>query len=599
MTRLKHSLTAFLARGINAPLVIGAIALAADPALFHSPYRMRLMTVAGIYALLVIGYQFIFGHAGALSLAQGTFFGLGAYVTGILGSQLGWGFAATFSLSLLLPVLLAAVIAVPVLRLESHYFALATLGIGQVMLLVAVNWQEVTGGANGLSGIPGIVLFGAAVPGGLPLLAAVWMFVALGALVAWRAIRGAWGLAFVVLRDNPLAAAAIGLDGGALRLAAFVLSALYAGAAGALYVHTIHVISPEALEFPVIVSCLAMAVVGGSRRIAGAIFGAVLLIHLPEWLRVLDGFYLVAYGLALLAVVVLAPSGLIGLVERLRAALFPEAPDAPPPALAPGPRKAHAAPGPILAIGGLAKSFGGIAALTGIDLAVGRGEILGLIGPNGSGKTTLINAITGIYHADAGTIRLGGLSIGGMPSHAIARLGVGRSFQNGSLVAAMTALDTVAIARLAASGAVSLRRALFGRDALAAGRGEAMHFLTMLGGADVAMQPCASLSSGARRRVEIARALALRPDLLLLDEPAAGLDAGEQDDLARRLAALAQDGVALLVVEHNMPFLMPLAQRIACLDRGRIIAAGSPAAIRDDPRVIEAYLGVVPKGFAP
>ena len=594
MTRVTHSLTAFLARGINAPLLVGALALVADPTLFQSPYRMRLMTVAGVYALLVMGYQFIFGHAGAFSLAQGTFFGLGAYVTGILAGRYGWGFAATFPLSLILPGLLAAVIAVPVLRLETHYFALATLGIGQVMLLVAVNWQAVTGGANGLSGIPGIVLLGAAVPGGLPLLALVWAFVALGAVIAWRATRGAWGLAFVVLRDNPLAAAAIGLDGGALRLAAFVLSALYAGAAGALYVHTIHVISPEVLEFSVMVSCLAMAVVGGSLRIAGAIVGAVLLIHLPEWLRVLDGFYLVAYGLVLLAVVVLAPSGIIGLVERLRAAVFPEAPDQAPPALAPRPRATDAAPGPILAIAGLAKSFGGITALAGIDLAVGGGEILGLIGPNGSGKTTLINAITGIYRADAGTIRLGGLPIDGLPSHAIARLGAGRSFQSGSLVAAMTALDTVAVARLAATDAVSLRRALRGRDDLAAARGEAMHFLTMLGAGGVAMQPCASLSSGARRRVEIARALALQPDLLLLDEPAAGLDAGEQGDLARRLADLAREGMALLVVEHNMPFLMPLAHRIACLDRGRVIAAGSPAAIRDDPRVIEAYLGLAP-----
>ncbi len=595
MRAANHPVAAWLCRGINAPLLVGALCLVAEPLVFRSAYSLRLMTVAGIYALLVIGYQFVFGHAGALSLAQGTFFGFGAYVTGILGSRFGWGFAATFPLSLLLPVLLAALIAAPVLRLQSHYFALATLGIGQVMLLVAVNGQDVTGGANGIPGVPGIVLFGAALPRGLPLLAMVWGFTALGALAAWQATRGAWGLAFLVLRENPIAAASISLDGGALRFAAFLLSAVYAGAAGALYVHTIRVISPEVLEFPVMVSCLTMAVVGGSTRIAGAIAAAVLLVHLPEWLRVLDGFYLIAYGALLLAVTVLAPYGAIGGLERLRERLFPSPPSPAPRAVAPMPRPGDGAPGAVLEIAGLAKRFGGIAALAGVDLKLGRGEILGLIGPNGSGKTTLVNCIAGLYPADAGSIRFRGSPIGALPPHEIARLGVARSFQNASLVPDMTALDAVAMARCAVNDGVSLRRALatLGRDrALDAARGEAMHYLTLLGVAALAMTPCGGLSTGAARRVEIARAVALEPAVVLLDEPASGLDEGEQADLARSLAAVAAGGVAVLVVEHNMPFLMALAHRIACLDRGRIIAEGSPGAIRDDRRVIETYLGL-------
>ena len=594
MARPRGSPAGFLARGINAPLLVGAVLLAADPLVLNSAYSLRLMSVAGIYALLVIGYQFIFGHAGALSLAQGTFFGLGAYVTGVAGSQLGWSFAATFPLSLALPVLLAALVAVPVLRLESHYFALATLGIGQVMLLVAVNWQAVTGGANGLPGVPGIVLFGAELPRGLPLLAAVWGLVALGALIAWQATRGAWGLGLAVLRASPLEAAAIGIDGGALRFAAFRLSALYAGAAGALYAHTIRVISPEVLEFPVMVSCLTMAVVGGSGRIAGAVLGAVLLIHLPEWLRILDGFYLIAYGLVLLGVIVLAPSGAVGAVERLRAVLFPERPGEPPAAVALPSCSSAAASGPVLDVSGLSKRFGGVVALVGTDLAVARSEILGLIGPNGSGKTTLINLIAGIHRADGGTIRLNGVAIGTLPAYAIAGRGVGRLFQSCRLAAGLSALDAVATARLSARGDISVRRSLADLDgaAMRAARGEAMQCLTLLGAAASAQQPCAALPAGMRRRVEIARALALQPTLLLLDEPAAGLAADEQDDLARRLAALAQGGLALLVVEHNMGFLMPLAHRIVCLERGRIIACGSPATIRSDPRVIEAYLGL-------
>jgi branched-chain amino acid transport system permease protein len=342
------------------------------------------------------------------------------------------------------------------------------------------------------------------------------------------------------------------------------------------------------------VSCLTMAVVGGSGRIAGAVLGAVLLVHLPEWLRILDGFYLIAYGLVLLAFIVLAPSGAIGMAERLRAALLPERPGEKPSALALAPRPIPADAGPVLAVSGLAKHFGGVVALAGVDLAVARGEILGLIGPNGSGKTTLINLIAGIHRVDGGTIRLNGVAIGTLPSYAIARRGVGRLFQSGQLVAGMSALDAVATARLAASGAVSLRRALADLDggAMSEARGEAMQCLTLLGAAGCALQPCSALPAGTRRRVEIARALALQPTLLLLDEPAAGLAADEQDDLARHLAALARDGLALLVVEHNMAFLMPLAHRIVCLERGRIIASGSPAAIRADRRVIEAYLGL-------
>jgi branched-chain amino acid transport system permease protein len=593
MARVLASVTGFLARGINAPLLAGTALLAAEPLLFGSAYSLRLTSIAGIYALLVIGYQFIFGHAGAFSLAQGTFFGLGAYATGVAGSQLGWDFAATFPLSLALPVLLAAVIAAPVLRLESHYFALATLGIGQVMLLVAINWQEVTGGANGLPGVPGIVVFGAALPRGLPLLAAIWGLVALAALVAWQAVRGAWGRGLAVLRASPLEAASIGIDGGALRFAALLLSALYAGAAGALYAHTIRVISPEVLEFPIMVSCLTMAVVGGSIRIAGAILGAVLLIHLPEWLRALDGFYLVAYGLTLLAFIVLMPSGAIGALERLRAALFPEPPAAPPCPIAMPPRLVVSVSGPILRIAELTKSFGGIVALAGLDLALAPGEILGLIGPNGSGKTTLINLIAGTYRADRGTIRLDGDAIGVLPGYAIARRGIGRLFQSGHLAAGMSALDAVATARLSASGAISLRRTLadLGGAALLQARCEAMHCLTLMGAAASALVPCETLPAGARRRVEIARALALQPRVLLLDEPAAGLAVDEQDDLAHRLAALARSGLALLVVEHNMGFLMPLAHRVVCLERGCVIASGSPAAVRADPRVVVAYLG--------
>ncbi len=578
-----------LTQGIRLPLLAGLAILLAWPLVFGTSYDLRVFTLAGVYALLTLGFQFIFGHAGALALTQGTFFGVGAYITALLALKLGWGFEATAPLAIAGPVVLALLVAAPVLRLESHYFALATLGIGQVMLLVAVQWQSVTGGANGLPGVPGIVLFGWTVPRGLPLAAFVWGLVAVGAFFAWRLTRGLLGRAYTVMRENDIAAMSLGLDIWRLRFVAFLLSAVYAGLAGALYVHTIRVISPEVLEFHVMVATLTMAVVGGRTGVAGAILGAFLLVHLPEWFRFLDKYYLIAYGAVLLAMIVAAPWGLVGGLDRLRARVFPEAPARPPQALPLAPRARRTAGGPLLEVRDIAMAFGGVRALDGVSLALERGEIFGLIGPNGSGKTTLVNCVTRIYRPQAGAIIFAGEAITRLAPYEVARRGVARTFQTVNLVDDLTALDNVAVARagLERSG---VRRAL-GDDGLDRARGHAMSLLERLDVARVAMQPCGGLAYGLKRRVEIARALALEPELLLLDEPAAGLNAAEQADLAARIRTLARDGLTLLVIEHNMPFLMPLASRMACLDYGRLIASGSPAEIRAHPRVIEAYLG--------
>ncbi|HUN47018.1 MAG TPA: branched-chain amino acid ABC transporter permease, partial [Stellaceae bacterium] len=251
-------------RGGRAALwLVAAAALALYAVLFASRYELRVLTLAGTQVLLVLGYQLIFGHAGALSLAQGAFFGIGAYVTAILGGTYGWGFLLTFPLAIAAPLALAAIIAVPVLRLASHYFALATLGLAQVLLLLVVNGGEITGGALGISGVPAPAVLGLALPRGLPLALLVWSVVAAGAWLSHRLTRGLTGGAYAVLRADALAADAIGLDRGRLRFAAFLLSAGYAGAAGALSAHTVGVVSAEAMEFPVMVSCLAMTVIGG------------------------------------------------------------------------------------------------------------------------------------------------------------------------------------------------------------------------------------------------------------------------------------------------------------------------------------------------
>jgi len=584
--------------GIRPLLILCVLLLAIWPFTMTSAYQIRIFTIVGIYALLSLGYQFIFGHVGALALTQGTFFGVGAYVTGILSTRYGWGGEYTLMLSVLIPIALAAMIAAPVLRLDSHYFALATLGIGQVLLLIAVAWQEVTGGSNGLSGIPALKFLGMEASKGYGIMAVVWGFVVAGAFLSWRITRGLYGAALTISRENPIAALAIGIDTAALRYAMFLLSALFAGVAGALYAHTIKVVSVEALEFPIMVACLTITVVGGRTHIAGAILGAILIINLPEWFRAMEKYYLIAYGVALLVMIVVAPLGLIGLLEQLRVKLWPEQPKQLPAASAPVPAPhAEIMTGthgtPLLEVKDIHKRFGGVRALNGVSFSIAQGEIFGLIGPNGSGKTTMLNIITGIYRAEAGSVFLLGDNISKKPSFQIARSGVARTFQNINLVDDMTVLDNVAVARYGFedAGLVQAASAGWHDPAWQRARANAMFILQALGVDLVANQMAGGLPYGSKRKVEIARALALEPRLLLLDEPAAGLNEGEQHDLADRLRTFAKNGLSILVIEHNMPFLMPLAQRMACLDHGELIAEGTPLEIRNNPLVIAAYLG--------
>jgi branched-chain amino acid transport system permease protein len=553
-----------------------------------SPYGLRVLALAGCQALLVLGYQFIFGHAGALSLAQGAFFGLGAYVTAILGARYHWDFAATFPLSILVPLGLAAIVAVPVLRLASHYFALATLGLAQVALLLVVNADDWTGGALGLTGVPGIAVRGEALPRGLPLAAAVWSAVAAGAWLSWRVTRGLTGTAYAVLRSDPIAASAIGLGQSRLRFAAFLSSAAYAGAAGALQAHTVGVVSSETLEFSVMVTCLAMTVIGGSTRIAGALLGALLLTYLPEWLRFLQGYALLAYGVALLAMIILTPDGIAGLIGRAFARGRQGARPPPTPVRLQGSRSAT------LEARSLTKRFGGVLALDGVDLVIEPGQILGLIGPNGSGKTTLANVISGLVSPDDGVMRLGPRGLRGLGADKIARAGIARGFQTPALPPSLSALELVALARARAAGEIGFFAAVVGRDAGKRRRrfeAEALDLLGRVGLSGEAERACGTLPPGLAWRVEVARALALDPGLIILDEPAAGLGEREQAELRSALRDIAGHGIALLVIEHNMPFLLPTAHRIVVLDQGRVIAKGKPAEVVRDPAVIAAYLG--------
>jgi branched-chain amino acid transport system permease protein len=589
-------LLSWLLSGVRLPLVVAAVALVTYALFFANPYDMRILTLCGIYALLVLGFQFVFGHAGAVSLAQATFFGIGGYITGIVATHFGAGFLVTFPLSIAGPVLLAVVVGVPVLKLEEHYFSLATLGIGLVVLLLAIQWSDITGGTNGLPGIPSIELVGLVLSDRRSVLYFVWGLVLVGCLISYQVTRGLYGQAFHLMREDRVAASALGLNIAHLRFAAFILSAAYGGAAGALMAHVIHVVSPENLDLALMVTCLTMTVIGGRTRIAGAILGAILIVHLREWFRVLENYYMIAYGVAALSVLILAPYGLVGALERLRAVFFWRSPGPKPPSVSE--QAPQAAPAGhydhILAAQNVTLAFGGVRALDGVSFSLRDGEIVGLIGPNGSGKTTLLNVISGLYVCEQGQVTFRGQDITRTPAHIISRRGIARTFQHIHLVDELSALDNIALARAGIDGAGLLKAiSTIGQDRQhERARRIAMAAAERLGIAGIVMEPCGGLPYGTRRRVEVARAIATGPALVLLDEPAAGLNEQEQLDLAERIKTFAADGITAVVVEHNLVFLAALAERLICLDRGKVIAAGLPDAVRRDPAVIEAYLGL-------
>lgn len=563
--------------------IAAAVAVFAAATMTFDGYVLNILMQATTFAVAVLGLTVVLGLCGQINLAQAAFFGLGAYVVGLGTADYQLNFWVCLVAGSLLALVAGALLGMSTLKLGGHYLAMVTISFQQIVTLVMINAIWLTRGPDGVSriGRPSLLQSQQAF-----LAFSVAALAVIGYLV-WHLPDTRLGRAMRAVRDNELAAGVMGVDVFRTKIAAFALSALLGGIGGGLFAGGFSYVSPDQFSFAESIVFLTMALLGGVASPIGAVIGTGLLILIPEWLRFLKavpGLYLAIYGLSVILIIRFMPDGIWGFVsagiDRLRGkAKAPEA--GTPLRLAP----ARTGGDMVLQVTGLSKHFGGLKAVDNVDIDVRRGGVHALIGPNGSGKTTTLNVLSGLYQATAGKVMLDGTDVTTMPPHLRAAAGLGRTFQNIRLFRSMTALENVII------GAERPGNTLVGKADQAALRARAMSALTFVGLGPRAEELITSFSYGHQRLIEIARALAANPTLLLLDEPAAGLNSSEKLELHELLKRIAAQGLTILIIDHDMTLVSEAAQHITVLNFGRRIADGESMAVLRHPDVISAYLG--------
>lgn len=589
------------------PLVLGILLIFA-PWLGVSAETRRLLMLSCILALVASGLSLSFGYAGELALGQTAMYATGAYLTGYLAMHWINEVLLLVVISAVAALIVGLISGVPGLRLGGWALAMTSFFLVLLVPQFIELLDEYTGGAVGMVGIPHPQLFGRE-------LTTVSYYVVVAVItVIWftvmrNLVTSRHGVAFQVLRQSPVLASSLGISVFRLKLSAYAIGAIPAGIAGALFAYVDKYLSPHSFGFTMAVTVLAAAILGGAKSVYGALIGAMIMQYGPLRSTDFEQYSQIVYGIFLIIAGTVVANGLAGLATRaIRMMKARWDPDDAPTQVGEGSdeisgestgvderRTLPDIPGARLEIDGLSKSFGGLQALDGVSLTAEPGRITALIGPNGSGKTTLLNMVCGYYQTDAGTIRLGDRDITGLKTHQVARAGVARTFQTPLFPEDITVYEAVAAGlytpRYVGMLSSILRLPAY-RRAASADRTETMAALDLVGAGHLAEVEAASLPLGTRRLLEVARALVSRPQVVLLDEVASGLDEEEIERLAGLIRAIRDSGATVVLVEHNFKMVLELADTIRVLALGELIASGTAAEIENHPRVLTEYLGV-------